>query len=555
MSESNGHGNGHAGNGLSHMHGETASDLGYAGIEQMDDRAGRICSTERQRLEAANAPKIAAAKQDLTGVEHELEKVAQKESKLPPEGDLRKRRLTALFLFVFAFGLCVAGFASAVYALEPLMPGATKYVVALGIAAILPFGVHEVIGRWSHSERFMRGLVVCDCALAFIAMLSLSFIRSQVFVEQVSQASAAVVIDGDTPAAPPAPSTFYERTGFFMTIFSMFSAVGMEIAAGLALHQACRLWVAMPAHAGELRQKHAALQQRRIDLIQQIGVWEQEPQEFVNRFWRNYHEAQLRGVKGSRFTKMFAAAFFFLAVSAGASRVYAAEPLNLVVAVDLTASVGGASGLDQKTELQRNVASVGQLLASIPAGSRVTVVGITDRSFAEPYVLLSARLDGNEGYFKERIASARQQLVGAWQKRSQVFVQNFSQTDLLGALVMTSQVFEPRAGHRNVLVILSDMRHETSSLNLAKLTRVPAQPTLDKVANEGLIADLAGVEVYVLGVDAMGKSVGLELAAGFLAGVFREDRSKSLHVLHVAQHSSAVKRAGRANPVRFFFCQ
>ena len=98
--------------------------------------------------------------------------------------------------------------------------------------------------------------------------------------------------------------------------------------------------------------------------------------------------------------------------------------------------------------------------------------------------------------------------VTAWQKRSQSLVENFKQTDLFGALVMSSQIFEPRDGRRNVLVIFSDMRHETPSLNLAKFSVVPLQPTLDGIASAGLTADLKGVEVYVLGVDAAGKSVG-----------------------------------------------
>jgi hypothetical protein len=137
----------------------------------------------------------------------------------------------------------------------------------------------------------------------------------------------------------------------------------------------------------------------------------------------------------------------------------------------------------------------------------VTVIGITDRSFAQPYVLLSAHLDGNEGYFKERINNAHQQLLTTWQKRSQSLVENFSQTDLLGAIVMSSQVFEPKEGHRNVLVILSDMRHETRTLNFAKLSIVPADATMRRVEREHLVASLKGVEVYVLGVDGAGKSV------------------------------------------------
>src|SRR5207245_1210318 len=139
--------------------------------------------------------------------------------------------------------------------------------------------------------------------------------------------------------------------------------------------------------------------------------------------------------------------------------------------------------------------------------SRVTVIGITDRSFAQPYVLLSAHLDGNEGYFKERIRTAHQQLLATWQRRSQSLVENFKQTDLLGALVMSSQVFEPKEGHRNVLVVLSDMRHETRFLNLSRVPVVPIQSTLEHVKRGGFIPNLSGIEVYALGVDAAGKSV------------------------------------------------
>lgn len=505
MNEGNGNGNG---NGNGHAGDSIGSDLGYAVVAQMDDTAGRYCSTERQRLEAANQPKIAAAKQELAMVASGLEETTRAISKLPPEGDLRKRRRTALFLCAFGLGLCTAGFAAAVYALDPLMPGVTKYFLALGMAVILPYCVHEAIDRWSHSERFMQYLIALDCTLAFVAMVCLSYVRSRVFAEQMTQANAAVTIDSDAPTVAPAASTFYQQTASYVTIFSMFSAVAMELAAGIAFHRAARLWAEMPSNAKELREKHDDLERRRIELVHAIGAWEQEPEHFVNRFWRDYHETKLRGCKENRFTKMFAAALFLMLTWGGMSRAYAAEPLNLVVAVDLTASVAGASGLDQKTELQRDLASVGNLLVALPAGSRVTVIGITDRSFAEPYVLLSAHLDGNEGYFKERLNNAHQQLLAAWQKRSQSLVQNFSQTDLLGALIMSAQVFEPKEGHRNVLVILSDMRHETRTLNFAKMAIVPTDATVQKVEREHLVASLKGVEVYALGVDASGKSVG-----------------------------------------------
>jgi hypothetical protein len=509
MNETNVNGNGHAGNGNGHAHvpGDYATTLANKAIENQYDNAGRVCRNERERIEAANRPAIVAAKAELETVERELRQVTAEVAKLPPEGELRSRRRRALGEFAIALLFFIGGLASALVALDPFALGSKKYFLAVALAIAVPYAVDMVLERWARYERFMKALSAFTAAIAIIAMMTLAILRGEVVGQQQQQANAVVAIDGDAVSPTAPPNTFYQRTERLLQIFMVLAAFAMELIAGYAFHAARRLWAEMPANAAELREKARALENRRVELVQLIETLEREPDEFVSKFWRDYHVAQMQGCTGNRVTKMFVAAFCCLLFSAGMSRAYAAEPLNLVVALDLTASVAGARGLDQKTELQHDVSAVGKLLATIPADSRVTVIGITDRSFARPYVLLSAHVDGNEGYFKERIASAHRQLLATWQKRSQGLLENFQQTDLLGALVMSAQVFEPKAGHRNVLVIFSDMRHETRSLNFSRLAVVPVGSTLGKVECGGLIADLNGIDVYVLGVDAAGKSV------------------------------------------------
>ena len=75
-------------------------------------------------------------------------------------------------------------------------------------------------------------------------------------------------------------------------------------------------------------------------------------------------------------------------------------------------------GHDSKAEFEKNVKGVSSILAALPAGAKVTVIGITDDSFATPYIILSAELTGDEGYFKERLANGRVALMHAWQERS-----------------------------------------------------------------------------------------------------------------------------------------
>jgi hypothetical protein len=189
------------------------------------------------------------------------------------------------------------------------------------------------------------------------------------------------------------------------------------------------------------------------------------------------------------------------------SALAVAEPqLNLVIAVDLTPSVA-VHAPGRPSEFQKNIEAVTSLLAQVPADSGITVIGITDQSFAEPDILLSATLPDDPGYFAERMTAARNDLVRAWQSRSQRLQPNLPRSDILGALLLASQQFsESVATRHKVLVIFSDMRHFTLDLSLdtpsgvARFSRMLSQ---GKVS----VADIRSADVYLLGVDATNKSI------------------------------------------------
>lgn len=126
----------------------------------------------------------------------------------------------------------------------------------------------------------------------------------------------------------------------------------------------------------------------------------------IQQLWQGAKEA----------AKRFSLMFLLMAIL-GHTRVSAADRINVVVAIDLTASVS-AVGPDGKAEFDKNLAAVGRLLAQIPAGAHITVLGITEQSFSQPYMLLSAELSPDEGYFKERLAAGRNQVLRAWQQRA-----------------------------------------------------------------------------------------------------------------------------------------
>jgi len=73
-------------------------------------------------------------------------------------------------------------------------------------------------------------------------------------------------------------------------------------------------------------------------------------------------------------------------------------------------------------------------------------------------------------------------------------------TDIHDGLLLAQRVFDayPEAGSRS-LVLLSDMVERSARLNVARVDDATIAPTIDGFAADGLIPDLRGVEVYVVG--------------------------------------------------------
>ena len=109
--------------------------------------------------------------------------------------------------------------------------------------------------------------------------------------------------------------------------------------------------------------------------------------------------------------------------------------LELVVLVDLSRSVG-TNNPDDRSEFQKNVAAVSPVLRQVPAGAHVSVLGITDDSFARPYFLLGATVIPEVGYFGEKLASARQRLETLWKANSRDLAPSFAGINLFGAFLV-----------------------------------------------------------------------------------------------------------------------
>lgn len=282
------------------------------------------------------------------------------------------------------------------------------------------------------------------------------------------------------------------------------TALGMELSEGLALHEARQLGDVTGENLEKLSKRRREAQERMVANLRDSVALSNEGAIFVERFWGNFYRAMLTHTLRKGLTKL--SILFLLVPLLCRAQALPPKPINLVIAIDLSTSVA-STGHDNRSDFQKDVAGVTQLLSNLPPATRVTVIGITENSFSYPYILLSAKITDEKGYFGERTAAARQQILRVWRERSSQLEPRAQCTDILGALIIAGQLFaQARAPEQKVLVLYSDMRQFTRGLNLETGNTTIDQELLT-VGRDGFVPDLNGVTVYVLGADAAGITV------------------------------------------------
>jgi hypothetical protein len=476
--------------------------LGIEGVGSVVSKVEAYCAYEKQRIELMNQPRILALRQEGSLLLEEESGLIERLRHAPPPGDLRSRRRRAAYYWGITILLTLAAFVFSMLTFDPFRIGWKAFPYCMGIAVVTPFLMEQVLEKWN-AKRLFKVLATIACAAALTSLVLLAVIRGDLFAEQMKNTAPAIVFD-DAPPPPPTQNNFYDATVALLRLVMALLAVAMELGAGLALHEAWRMGTDSSEDWEKLRIRLGEVRQRMLTVTYEITVFQNEARVFAARFWRNFYRAMLTHSVRSAMAKLLGLVLAAFLLAHGSA--VAQDHTTLVVAVDLTQSVAVA-GPDHKTEFQKNIDAVTKLLAQVPASSRVTILGITDQSFAQPDILLSATIPGDVGYFGERLTSARSELVRAWKTRSARLEPTFRHTDIIGALLVAGQIFsEQKDAGKKILVVFSDMRHRTADLDLESHPIVPSFLHAGKRAHI-VLADLRGVHVYALGVDAAGKQI------------------------------------------------
>ena len=478
-----------------------ARQLGADGVENLVTNAERICTYKQQHIELTNQGAI-------VGMQGQYQLLAAEEGRIlellqlaPPPGDLRRLRRRAIYYWSITAILIVAGFFATLLSFAPFRLGWQSWLYCGGIAVLTPFLVERLLES-GNVEKAVKVLTAIAAAAALGSLMLLALIRGDLLAREIHENSVPATVVDDSQPQPEAQDTFYDSTLVLLRAALLLLAFATELGAGLVLREALRSTPDSSEDWKKLRSELLGTRQRMIEIACQTITLRNEPAIYAARFWHDFYRALLSNAVRSAMSKL---PLIILGLTLLAIRpAHAESRLSEVVAIDLTQSVA-VPGPDGKSEFRKNIDGVTHLLAQAHAGSRITIIGITDHSFAQPYILLSARIPEDTGYFGERLTAARTELARVWGERSGHLSAHFHQTDILGALELASQIFnqEPDAGERS-LVIFSDMRQSTPELDLETAGIVPTFSTFDK--RRVTLPALHNVQVYVLGADGAGRS-------------------------------------------------
>jgi hypothetical protein len=476
--------------------------LGTAAAERAAQQLDLICAREKDRIQRINEPEINASKLRLGFLRREWGTLLDTLSQLPMSPlSLQRRRL---YFFALAALLSLAGLVAAHFALSPFGMGYETWVFSSGLAVVGGFWTHVIIEKY-HASRMIDTLFIGAFGASLAGLAILAVLRGDMLTLYLQAALAGATGEITTAASTTDGSQFYAEATQKLRWFFALLTIAMELAMGLAVYEARKTGATSKTEADDLRKRVKAIEEEIASVVGRLTFLENEPSAFEAEFLRNAALGCLDAVsRGSliKFTNVAAMALFV----ALAPTIFA-QRMSVVVGIDFSASENtdhrkGASAHDQ------DVAATARLISQLPPGTKVMIGGITDQSFGRPVTLVATRIPTERGPlpFLDQIAITRSKMAAQLSSTANALPTHFQRTDVLGFAMLAAEEFQQSPQDRHVLIFLSDMRHSSTPVNIETPALV-GMSAFKVVERQHFLANLRGVDVYVLGAHAAGKSV------------------------------------------------
>lgn len=473
--------------------------LASQSIGQIVDFVQNYAAVERERVGAANAPPLAVLQQRLDFLYERYQRLLEEARAFVDPCHQGNGWLAQAGHLSVAALLNGAGSAFALMTVQPFNLGRAALLFSLGLAILVPYVVDRFLERF-RSAWVEKMVVLAALVSGVMALVSFAEVRGDVLAHYLNS-SAAVVVDGGGQEEP-SPSGGDGKQVFALLRQAMVSAaLAFELAAGLAF------FAFREARRNNDQGRRDRVEKELNRTVNEILEASREVHELTAQPSREHAEfcQQLQHDVLESINRVRNGGLGVVIVAAlwSAATMQAAD-LHIIAGIDLSQT--SAVGYNGRSELEQNRQAIAAVLSRLPAGASITIIGITDQTYVNPHVLLSAELTADPGYFGSRLNEGRRQLVAEWQKRSNSLTASFKATDILGALRYAGEVLARSAAKRKVLAIFSDGRNCTAELDLESPRVIVVGPALTRVRKHGPINSLTGVDVFLFGAgDHSGK--------------------------------------------------
>jgi len=349
-------------------------------------------------------------------------------------------------------------------------------------------------------QKFMLYASFAALVSFLVGLVLLAGLRGEIFTTQ-QQLALSDSLQSEIDRA----KEFYDSIGKNIGWLVIFLSIVGFLSCGISLHQASkRIIVSSPTlrrfkRIRKLRRQLATLGSQRAECehLPEKGIEEFErgllsEEDTTRRNW----EAIL--VSPQSIILIVILVILFIALSRGTAK--GASDESVCVLLDLSKS-SLSENYKGEQEFQKNLYLVQALIRQLNTGTHFMVIGITERSFSAPYIIIDTKMPTDKGFFNEKLAKAKLELLDSWNKLD---LKPIAQsTDVFGAINLAASLLGETPARKR-LIILSDMR-ECLRFNFEKRTKIDLQ-ILSQVDKQGLIPSLKGVQVHVLGVHTSGRT-------------------------------------------------
>ena len=371
---------------------QVSYETGTEAVERVTGLFEGFCTQETRNRELQNEAELVPLEARGSILTAERTKVQQERDRLPPEG--RPPLVRRIFSWFLTALFSLAGFAFAYMALAPFALGPIVTLFAAAIGVIAGFWTDHVLNLW-HDRLALRVITAIGFATGLGGLVILAHVRGDILILGLRQAFAAM--DPNAVQATLAEAVrFYETAGGRLQVFFGLLAVSMELAGGLALHEA--LMAVSPTHElrAELERRLETIDAELLPLVGRVAWLKRDAAIFECQARRDFALGLLHGAKRNYLTQAVRTASRIAPLLLFATVLHGQTLCGIANDFSLTS---GPKGYEPATAYEQNTAAAAEIIAHLPEGARFDVRGITDDSFAKPYPVLAGMIPVNDGRF------------------------------------------------------------------------------------------------------------------------------------------------------------